>query len=173
MPDFVHLRVHSKVSVGGGTLSVASNKKLGITKGIPELCNDNNMFACALTDTNMMSGCAELSDVMPANKLQPIVGIELSLNHHNADPKILRQSSLSKIVLLAKHHDGYLNLCEISRIMYMRQDNHHLGPYITMDELKAHSGDLICLSGAHTGPLGMAILNNQNDMAIDLSKQML
>ena len=173
MPDFVHLRVHSKVSVGGGTLSVGSNKKLGILKGIPELCKENSMFACALTDTNMMSGCAELSDVMPANKLQPIIGVELSLNHHNADPKILRQSSLSKIVLLAKHHDGYLNLCEISRIMYMRQDNHHLGPYITMDELKEYSGDLICLSGAHTGPIGMAILNNQSGMAIDLAKQFL
>lgn len=170
MPDFVHLRVHSKVSVGASTLAVASNKKLGILKGIPELCIDNSMTACALTDTNMMSGCAELSDVMPANKLQPIVGVELSLNHHNADPKILRQSSLSKIVLLAKHHDGYLNLCEISRIMYMRQENHHLGPYITIDELRAHSNDLICLSGAHTGPLGMAILNNQPDMATDLAK---
>ncbi len=166
----MHLRVHSKVSVGASTLAVASNKKLGILKGIPELCIDNSMTACALTDTNMMSGCAELSDVMPANKLQPIVGVELSLNHHNADPKILRQSSLSKVVLLAKHHDGYLNLCEISRIMYMRQENHHLGPYITTDELRAHSNDLICLSGAHTGPLGMAILNNQPDMATDLAK---
>jgi DNA polymerase-3 subunit alpha len=173
MPDFVHLRVHSKVSVGASTLSVGSNKKLGILKGIPELCIDNNMSACALTDTNMMSGCAELSDVMPANKLQPIIGVELSLNHHNADPKILRQSSLSKIVLLAKHHQGYLNLCQLSYIMYMRQENHHLGPYITIDELKSYKDDLICLSGAHTGPIGMAVLNNQNDMAVDLSRQFL
>ena len=168
--QFIHLRVHSKVSVGASTLSVASNKKLGVLKGIPELCIDNNMSACALTDTNMMSGCAELSDVMPANKLQPIIGVELSLNHHSADPKILRQSSLSKIVLLAKHHDGYLNLCALSYIMYMRKDNHHLGPYITLDELKAHKDDLICLSGAHTGPIGMAVLNNQNDLAMDLAK---
>ena len=173
MPDFVHLRVHSKISVGASTLSVASSKKLGILKGIPELCKDNNMFACALTDTNMMSGCAEFSDVMPSNKLQPIIGVELSLNHHTADPKILRQSSLSKIVLLAKHHEGYLNLCELSRIMYMRQDNHHLGPYITMAELKAHKDDLICLSGAHTGAIGMAILNNQNNTAFNLAQQFL
>ncbi len=170
MPDFVHLRVHSKISVGGSTLPVAKNKKLGITKGIPELCQDNNMFACALTDTNMMSACAEFSDVMPAGKVQPIIGVELSLNHHNADPKILRQSSLSKIVLLAKHHDGYLNLCELSRVMYMRQENHHLGPYITLEELSKYKDDLICLSGAHTGPIGMAILNNQNDMAFNLAK---
>ncbi len=173
MPDFVHLRVHSKISVGASTLSVASSKKLGILKGIPELCKDNNMFACALTDTNMMSGCAEFSDVMPSNKLQPIIGVELSLNHHTADPKILRQSSLSKIVLLAKHHEGYLNLCELSRIMYMRQDNHHLGPYITIPELKAHKDDLICLSGAHTGAIGMAILNNQNNTAFNLAQQFL
>ena len=173
MADFVHLRVHSKISVGSSTLSVAANKKLGILKGIPELCRDNNMFACALTDTNMMSGCAEFSDVMPSNKLQPIIGVELSINHHNADPKILRQSSLSKIVLLAKHHAGYLNLCELSRIMYMRQENHHLGPYITMSELKAHKDDLICLSGAHTGAIGMAILNNQNNTAFNLAQQFL
>ncbi len=171
--QFVHLRVHSKVSVGSSTLSVGSNPKIGVLKGIPELCKDNNMFACALTDTNMMSGCAELSDVMPANKLQPIIGVELSLNHHNADPKILRQSSLSKIVLLAKHHQGYLNLCELSYVIYMRQENHHLGPYITMEELEKYKDDLICLSGAHTGPLGMSILNNQTDLATDLAKRFL
>ena len=173
MPDFVHLRVHSKVSVGASTISVGSNKKLGILKGIPEYCLDNNMFACALTDTNMMSGCAEFSDVMPSNKLQPIIGVEISLNHHSADPKILRQSSLSKIVLLAKHHKGYLNLCELSRIMYMRTSNHHLGPYITLAELKKYKDDLICLSGAHTGPIGMAILNNQNNTAFNIAQQFL
>lgn len=173
MPDFVHLRVHSKISVGGSTLPVGANKKLGILKGIPELCQDNEMFACALTDTNMMSGCAEFSDVMPSNKVQPIIGVEITLNQHSADPKILRQSSLSKVVLLAKHHEGYLNLCELSRIMYMRQENHHLGPYITFAELKAHKDDIICLSGAHTGPIGMAILNNQNNTAFTLAQQFL
>ena len=165
MGNFIHLRVHSKISVGNSTLSVGSNKKAGILVGIPELCIANNMPACALTDTNMMSGCAELSDVMPANKLQPIIGIEITLNQHTADPKVLRQNSLSKIVLLAQNHDGYLNLCELTRVMYMRPDNHHLGPYITFEELEPMSANLICLSGAHTGPVGMAVLNNQNEQA--------
>ena len=123
------------------------------------------MTACALTDTNLMSGAAEFSDVMPKNKLQPIIGIEISLNHHAADPKILRMESLSRVVLLAQNHAGYLNLCELSRIMYMRGDNHHLGPYISWDELAAHGDGLICLSGAHLGPLGMALLNNQEEAA--------
>ena len=172
MGGFVHLHLHSKISVGGSTISVGANKKAGILQGIPELCIANNMTACALTDTNMMSGCAELSDVMPANKLQPIIGIEISLNHHSADPKVLRSESLSKIVLLAQNHDGYLNLCELTRIMYMRPDNHHLGPYITFDELAGLSNNLICLSGAHVGPIGMAILNNQNSATQSLAKKL-
>jgi len=154
--QFVHLRTHSRFSVGASTLTI---------KAIPELCKADGMTACALTDTNMMSGAAEFSDLMPKNKLQPIIGVEISLNHHTADPKILRMESLSKIVLLAQNHEGYLNLCELSRIMYMRGENHHLGPYVSWDELATHSAGVICLSGAHTGPLGMALLNNQDTAA--------
>ncbi len=131
------------------------------------------MSACALTDTNLMSGCAEFSDVMPKNKIQPIIGIEISLNHHNADPKILRMESLSKLVLLAQNHAGYLNLCDLNKIMYMRGENHHLGPYVTFDELAARCAGVICLSGAHTGPIGMALLNGQEDQATMYAKKLL
>lgn len=154
--QFIHLHMHSRLSIGIGTIEV---------KKIPKLCAENGMFACALTDTNMMSGCAEFSDVMPSAGIQPIIGVEITLNHHTADPKMLRASSLSRVVLLAQSHDGYLNLCELSRIMYMRDENHHLGPYITFDELANHSDGVICLSGAHMGPIGMAVLNNQDSLA--------
>ena len=154
--QFIHLHMHSRLSIGASTIEV---------KKIPKLCAENGMFACALTDTNMMSGCAEFSDVMPGAKIQPIIGVEITLNHHTADPKMLRASSLSKIVLLVQNHEGYLNLCELSRIMYMRDENHHLGPYITFDELESHSSGVICLSGAHMGPMGMAVLNNQDNLA--------
>lgn len=162
--SFIHLRTHSRFSIGASTLKV---------KDIPDLCKSFGMTACALTDTNLMSGCAEFSDVMPKNKVQPIIGIEISLNQHNADPKVLRENSLSKIVLLAQNHEGYLNLCDLNRIMYMRTENHHLGPYITFDELKSKSRGLICLSGAHSGPIGMAILNAQNEQAVAYAKQFL
>ena len=163
MQPFIHLRTHSRFSVGASTLTV---------KNIPNLCLAANMPACALTDTNLMSGSAEFSDVMPKNKLQPIIGLEATLNQHAADPKILRSESLSKIVLLAQNHTGYLNLCELNRIMYMRTENHHLGPYITFDELDAHKDGVICLSGAHLGPLGMAILNAQDAQASAYAKKL-
>ncbi|MBQ8042199.1 MAG: DNA polymerase III subunit alpha [Alphaproteobacteria bacterium] len=164
MQEFIHLRTHSRFSVGASTLTI---------KKIPALCLEHGMSACALTDTNLMSGCAEFSDVMPKNKVQPIIGVEISLNHHSADPKILRANSMSKIVLLAQNHNGYLNLCELNRIMYMRGENHHLGPHVSFDELTSHSDGLICLSGAHLGPIGMAILNGQDDQARAYAKRML
>ena len=162
--QFIHLRTHSRFSVGASTLTI---------KQIPALCQAAGMSACALTDTNLMSGCAEFSDVMPKNKIQPIIGIEISLNHHNADPKILRMESLSKLVLLAQNHAGYLNLCDLNKIMYMRGENHHLGPYVTFDELAARCAGVICLSGAHTGPIGMALLNGQEDQATMYAKKLL
>ena len=164
MQQFIHLRTHSRFSVGASTLTI---------KQLPKLCLGAGMFACALTDTNLMSGCAEFSDVMPKDKLQPIIGIEITLNHHNVDPKMLRIESLSKIVLLAQNHQGYLNLCDLNRIMYMRSENRHLGAFVSFDELSAHSNGLICLSGAHLGPIGMAILNGQEDTAQTLTKRLL
>lgn len=161
MSGFIHLRLHSRFSIGNGTIKISD---------IPKLCAAENMTACAITDTNLMSGTAEFSDVMPKSKLQPIIGIEISLNHHSADPKILRNESLSKIVLLVKNKQGYLNLCELNRKMYMRGENNHLGSYITMDELQIHNEGLICLSGAHLGPIGMAALNDQNDTAMRYAK---
>ena len=174
--QFVHLHTHTRLSIGASTLAISAGKKAPpemIAKTIPAMCIADGMTACALTDTNLMSGCAEFSDAMPSKHLQPIIGVEISLNHHTADPKILRESSLSKIVLLAQNHDGYLNMCELSRIMYMRDDNHHLGPYITLDELQTHADGVICLSGAHNGPLGMAILNKQDSLARTLAYRFL
>ena len=166
--QFVHLHTHTRLSIGASTLLIQAGKKASpeiIAKTIPSMCLADGMSACAITDTNLMSACAEFSDALPAKHIQPIIGVEISLNHHTADPKILRESSLSKIVLLAQNHSGYLNMCELSRIMYMRNENRHLGPYITLDELESHANGIICLSGAHNGPLGMTILNKQDALA--------
>lgn len=173
MKDFVHLRVHSQYSVGFGTLFISATKKEPDRPNLIKFCKESNMHAVAITDNNLMSGTAELSDKAPANGIQPIIGVTLTLNHHNADPKFLRDNQMSKVVLLAKNHDGYLNLCKLSKIMYMRQDNWHLGPYITFEELASLTNGLICLSGGHTGPIGMSILENQETLAEQLADKFL
>ncbi|MDR3208247.1 MAG: DNA polymerase III subunit alpha [Rickettsiales bacterium] len=174
MSQFVHLRVHSVYSVGFGTLPIAFNKKEPDKKNIISFCRDYRMPAVAITDNNLMTASAELSDKSPDEGIQPIVGITITLNHHaNAAPGILRAEQMSQIVLLAQNHDGYLNLCKISEIMYMRQDNWHLGAHVTLDELAPHAGGLICLSGGHNGAIGRAILENQERFAAELADRFL
>jgi len=169
--SFVHLRVHSKYSIGEGTLYIDANEKKDPNRQtIVKLCKKFGMPACAITDTNLMSGTAEFSDALPGAGIQPIVGIEITLNHHeSADARQLRTESLSRIVLLAQNHDGFLNLMALNSAQYMRAENQHLGPYITFAELAARSNGVICLSGAHGGPIGRAILENQDKLAADFA----
>lgn len=162
--QFVHLRVHTKYSIGEGTLYVHANPKKDPNRiTIVKLCTQYEMPAVAITDTNLMSGTAEFSDAMSGAGIQPIIGICASFNHHEkADPKILRAEQLSQIILLAQNEQGWNNLCKLNSLMYMRRDNQHLGAFISMDELKNNSDGLICLSGGHTGPLGKMILQGQS-----------
>ncbi|MDR1826667.1 MAG: DNA polymerase III subunit alpha, partial [Rickettsiales bacterium] len=173
MYKFVHLRVHSQYSVGFGTLFISPDKKEPDRPNMISFCKEYCIPAVAITDTNLMTGAAELSDRAPAEGIQPVIGITLSLNHHNADPKILRLGQMSKIVLLAKDREGYLNLCALSEVMYMRGEDWHLGPHVSIGELAEHSNGLICLSGGHTGPIGMAVLENQDQLAADLADKFL
>ncbi|MDR1207040.1 MAG: DNA polymerase III subunit alpha [Rickettsiales bacterium] len=171
--QFVHLRVHSKYSIGEGTLYIDANpKKDPNRQTIVKLCKAYGMPACALTDTNLMSGTAEMSDALPNGGIQPIIGLEATLNHHESmDAKQLRSEQLSRIVLLAQNHTGYLNLTALNSMQYMREGSRHLGPYITIEEIAAHSDGIVCLSGAHTGPIGMAILNGQDNLASDFARR--
>ncbi|MDR1071882.1 MAG: hypothetical protein LBL21_04540, partial [Rickettsiales bacterium] len=65
MNTFVHLRVHSVYSVGFGTLPIAFNKKEPDRKNIISFCKEYHMPAVAITDNNLMTASAELSDKSP------------------------------------------------------------------------------------------------------------
>ncbi len=160
---FVHLRLHSAYSLSEGAIFV---------KKIPDLCQKMGMPAIAITDTNALFGAPLFSVECKKNKIQPIIGITISFNQHDVSvTNNLRQNQLSKIVLLTMNEDGFQNLSKLITDAYLRIDNLHLGPYITFDELATNNSGLICLSGGVNGPIGMALLNNQPDLARDFSKR--
>jgi len=169
--QFIHLRVHTKYSIGESTLHIDANPKKDPNRAtLLKLCKKYNMPAAAVTDTNLMSAAAEFSDTAARTGIQPIIGITLTLNHHaGADPKILRTDQLSQIVLLAQNQIGWGNLCKLNSMVYMRRENNHLGPYITWDDLATLSDGIICLSGGHRGPIGFAIMNDQDNLARDFA----
>ena len=72
IPDFIHLRVHSAYSLSEGAIP---------TKVLIELCTKLNMPAVALTDTNNLFGAIEFSGAAAKSGIQPIIGIQLSIEY--------------------------------------------------------------------------------------------
>ena len=68
---FVHLHVHTSFSLREGALSIAKLGKFAAADRQP---------AIAITDTNNLFGALEFSEKLAKDGLQPIVGIQLTVD---------------------------------------------------------------------------------------------
>ncbi len=131
-------------------------------KKLPELVRAAGMPAIALTDTNNMFAALEFSVGMAESGLQPIIGCQIDLQY--VPPRLgERLANHASIVLLAQSEAGYQNLMKLNSCLYLREGSEL--PHIIMDELVAHSDDLICLTGGPEGPLGKLLQSAQRPLA--------
>jgi error-prone DNA polymerase len=131
--NFVHLNVHSHYSQGWG---------IGT---IEELCysaKKQGMDKLALTDTNALYGLISFIQTAKEVGIQPIVGSELTAEHHRA-------------LLLVRNREGYANLCRIVSDRQCHQD------FDLIKSLKERRGGLIILSDDFT--LLKALKRDSND----------
>ena len=148
MPDspsqnpFIHLRVHSAYSLAEGAIKV---------KKLIELCKQENMPAVAVTDTNNMFGAMEFAVAAAKEGVQPIIGAQATLDEGH-------------IALLAMNEQGYRNLCRLISDAHMEGDGSS-DPAISLDALQEFNEGLICLTGAHLGPVGQRALHGQMEEA--------
>jgi len=96
------------------------------------------MPAVAITDTNNVHGCHEFYKYACEEWVKPILWTEIYLKSSLSD-KIFH-----KIVLLAKNYDWYKNI--ISLVSKANLERPGDKPYITWEELKNFSSNIICLS---------------------------
>jgi DNA polymerase-3 subunit alpha len=138
--SFIHLHIHSAYSLAEGALKIPD---------LIGLCQNNNMPAVAVTDTNNLFGALEFAIYASKGGIQPIIGcqVQLGLEGH-------------QLVLLVQSEKGYRNLCKLVSQSYMEGDDTH-EPYIDIDDLKDSSEGLICLTGGVEGPVSQYILHNQ------------
>src|SRR4028118_1164428 len=91
---FVHLHVHSSYSLLEGSLKVADRAKLAAADKQPAL---------ALTDTNNLFGALEFSEKLAGLGIQPIAGLQLSVQFEEPDPSARQALPVfHDIVLLAR-----------------------------------------------------------------------
>jgi DNA polymerase-3 subunit alpha len=155
----VHLHVHSSFSLREGALPIAKLAKLAAADQMPAL---------AITDTNNLFGALEFSEKLAKAGIQPIVGIQLSVDF--GDGALLRgrlrdgDPGRAAIVLLAATAAGYANLMRIASWAYLDPPAGDL-PHVAAAKLQGMTAGLIALSGGPAGPLDHALAADRPDIA--------
>ena len=152
-PRFIHLRTHSEYSLLEGALRL---------KKLPAMVRDADMPAIALTDTNNMFAALEFSVGMAGAGVQPIIGCQVDLQY--VTPRTgERPRDPASLVLLAQTEAGYENIMKLNSCLYLRAGSDL--PHISLDELRTHCADIICLTGGPDGPVGQLLRSGQRPAA--------
>jgi DNA polymerase-3 subunit alpha len=147
---FVHLRVRSPYSLLEGAIRIPQMAKA---------CNEHDMPAIALTDTNNLYGALEFSELMVGAGVQPIIGCTLSVRLSEPHPGE-RAEADGTLVLFAQNPIGYQNLMALSSAAFLDVESTE-EPHISIDRLlECHEG-LICLTGGPDGALNQLITSGR------------
>ena len=149
---FVHLRVHSDFSMMDGLNKVKPILAKAAALGMP---------AIALTDQMNMCGLVKFYAEAHQQGVKPVIGVDVWLVHASFPEQPLRAT------LLAMNNLGYKNITLLISKAYLRghvQDR----PAIDHDWLSEHAEGVILLSGGREGPLGQALVKNNEKVVAQL-----
>jgi len=147
--EFVHLHVHSAFSLLEGALPL---------KDIIDLAIADNQPAIAITDRNNLFGALEFSEKASKEGLQPIMGAKLAVAFEDGAEHAAKNQIASHpfLVLIAMSREGFANLTKLISASHIEAGERDL-PHVSLEKLKSHSKDLICLTGASEGPINPLI----------------
>ncbi|MCE9646914.1 MAG: DNA polymerase III subunit alpha [Chloroflexi bacterium] len=117
-----HLTTHSAFSLQEGLASPAELARAAQAQGMPAL---------GLTDHRLLTGAVEFVSACKEAGVQPILGLEIDLEH-------------GPLQLLAASAAGWSNLCRLSSALWVRESPEAI---CTMKMLEPYCADLIALSG--------------------------
>jgi DNA polymerase-3 subunit alpha len=153
---FVHLHVHSSFSLREGAIPIEKLAKFAKADAMPAL---------ALTDTNNLFGALEFSEKLAGQGIQPIVGVNLSVEFGDmpAARTPLRVQRRPRLVLLAQSEEGYRNLMRLSSRAFLDVEDDD--PHVGRDVLAGATEGIIALTGGPGGPLDALLQAGQIEAA--------
>ncbi|AXE34664.1 DNA polymerase III subunit alpha [Chromobacterium phragmitis] len=149
-PRFVHLRLHSEFSITDGIVRLDDAVKRAVKEQMPAL---------GVSDLMNLFGMVKFYKSCRNKGIKPIVSADIWLENEEDRDKPYR------LMLTAKNREGYRRLCELLTEAFSH--NQYRGRAEVRREWLA-SGDnsnLLCLSGAHLGDVGVALSMGQRDEA--------
>src|SRR5208337_4632268 len=155
---FVHLHVHSAFSLREGALAIET---------LARLAKADDMLALAITDTNNLFGALEFSEKLAKAGVQPIVGVQATVDFGDAAPASSRlaeqRPARGPIVLLAQNEAGYRHLMRLVSGLWLDPKEGD-EPHVPFDALVGRQG-LIALTGGPAGPIDRALGQRMADIA--------
>lgn len=149
-PRFVHLRLHSEFSITDGIVRLDDAVKRAVKEQMPAL---------GVSDLMNLFGMVKFYKTCRNKGIKPIISADIWLENEEDRDKPYR------LLLTAKNREGYRRLCELLTEAFSH--NQYRGRAEVKREWLA-SGDnsnLLCLSGAHLGDVGIALSMGQRDEA--------
>ena len=154
--SFVHLRTHTEFSVVDGTLRIDDAVRAARADG---------QGALAITDLSNLFGAVKFYKACRSAGVKPLIGADLWLAPEGGEKQP------SRLLVLAQGRDGYHNLCELLSRAWTKHV-HRAQAWVPWDELAAHAGGLIALSGADAGAVGQALLAGDGARASAIAQRL-
>jgi DNA polymerase-3 subunit alpha len=156
---FVHLHVHTAFSLREGALSLSRLIDLAVRDAMPAL---------AVTDANNLFCALEFAEKAAKAGVQPIPGIQLSVDFGDAKGNVSLASQtadFANLVLLAATQEGYLNLMRLSSRAHLHTEA-GVAPHVTIADIGANGAGLIALTGGPDGALDGALSQGRPEQAL-------
>ena len=150
--DFVHLRVHDAYSLSEGAIKIPD---------LVAMCVERDVPAVGVADTGNMFGALEFSLAARGAGLQPIIGCQIALKRDGTGLPGGGAPGADWLVLLVQSDEGYRNLLSLVSRSYLDSAAED-SAQIEYDDLAAHAGGLIALTGGVEGPVGRLLREGQH-----------
>jgi DNA polymerase-3 subunit alpha len=158
MPEipFIHLRLHSEYSITDGIVRLNDAIARAASYGMPAL---------ALTDLSNLFGLVKFYYTARSKGIKPLLGSDVCIANET-DP-----DRPSRLLLLCRSRQGYLQLCELLSRAYLAPRVRGRAE-ITRRMLQEVGVDgLIALSGAAAGDVGEALLQGNREQAASRARR--
>ncbi|MBA43508.1 MAG: DNA polymerase III subunit alpha [Magnetococcales bacterium] len=141
-PKFIHLNVRSTFSLLEGMPSV---------KKIAARVKQLGMPAVAVTDINNMFGAVEVSKHIPAEGIQPILGMTIGLRREDVDPLSTTKPAPDTLTLLVQNEQGWKNIIDLASKAYVETPDDEPSQISMAQLAEKHEGLIALTSDARTG----------------------
>ncbi len=155
---YIPLRLHTEFSIEDGMVRIKEAVKTAQAQGLPAL---------GISDLMNLFGMVKFYKACRGAGIKPVIGADVLLENPDALERPFR------LLLLARNHAGYLRLCELLTAAHVAEDKHKGRAQLRFEQLQqGDNSGLICLSGAHLGQIGQALLAGHTAEARAMAAQM-